>query len=93
MSRATMFGNGTTAGANKAAALIIYGTGTTAGSQTITVGGNRVDRPQTDVGIVFQDAIMLDWRGYVLAGIGTAVLIRTKVNPAFVVAAIVARRA
>ena len=31
-------------------------------SGTITVGGNRVDRPQTDVGIVFQDAIMLDWR-------------------------------
>jgi NitT/TauT family transport system ATP-binding protein len=28
----------------------------------ITVGGQRVDRPQTDVGIVFQDAIMLDWR-------------------------------
>jgi NitT/TauT family transport system ATP-binding protein len=32
----------------------------TAGS--ITVGGRRVDRPQTDVGIVFQEAIMLDWR-------------------------------
>jgi len=29
---------------------------------TITVGGNVVTRPQTDVGIVFQDAIMLDWR-------------------------------
>ena len=29
---------------------------------TITVGGTRVDRPQTDVGIVFQEAIMLDWR-------------------------------
>lgn len=29
---------------------------------TITVGGRAVDRPQTDVGIVFQDAIMLDWR-------------------------------
>ena len=28
----------------------------------ITVGGSVVDRPQTDVGIVFQDAIMLDWR-------------------------------
>ncbi len=28
----------------------------------ITVGGRTVDRPQTDVGIVFQDAIMLDWR-------------------------------
>ena len=31
-------------------------------SGTITVGGKRVDRPQTDVGIVFQEAIMLDWR-------------------------------
>src|SRR5262245_22047903 len=31
-------------------------------SGTITVGGRRVDRPQTDVGIVFQDAILLDWR-------------------------------
>src|SRR5262244_727659 len=29
---------------------------------TITVGGQRVDKPQTDVGIVFQEAIMLDWR-------------------------------
>jgi NitT/TauT family transport system ATP-binding protein len=29
---------------------------------TITVGGKRVERPQTDVGIVFQEAIMLDWR-------------------------------
>jgi NitT/TauT family transport system ATP-binding protein len=28
----------------------------------ITVGGRRVDRPLTDVGIVFQDAILLDWR-------------------------------
>ena len=31
-------------------------------SGTITIGGKRVDKPQTDVGIVFQDAIMLDWR-------------------------------
>jgi NitT/TauT family transport system ATP-binding protein len=31
-------------------------------SGTITIGGTRVDRPQTDVGIVFQEAIMLDWR-------------------------------
>ncbi|MEO8142745.1 MAG: ABC transporter ATP-binding protein [Betaproteobacteria bacterium] len=28
----------------------------------ITIGGKPVDRPQTDVGIVFQDAILLDWR-------------------------------
>ena len=31
-------------------------------SGTITVGGKRVESPQTDVGIVFQEAIMLDWR-------------------------------
>ena len=28
----------------------------------ITIGGRTVDRPQTDVGIVFQEAILLDWR-------------------------------
>jgi NitT/TauT family transport system ATP-binding protein len=28
----------------------------------ITIGERRVDRPQTDVGIVFQEAILLDWR-------------------------------
>jgi NitT/TauT family transport system ATP-binding protein len=38
------------------AGLIPYSSG------TITVADKRVDRPQTDVGIVFQDAIMLDWR-------------------------------
>jgi len=32
----------------------------TAGS--ITVGGGKVERPLTDVGIVFQEAILLDWR-------------------------------
>ena len=31
-------------------------------SGTITVGGRRVERPQTDVGIVFQESILLDWR-------------------------------
>ena len=31
-------------------------------SGTITIDGKVVDSPQTDVGIVFQDAIMLDWR-------------------------------
>jgi NitT/TauT family transport system ATP-binding protein len=28
----------------------------------ISVGGRRVDRPLTDVGIVFQESILLDWR-------------------------------
>ena len=44
-------------------------------SGTITVGGKRVDRPQTDVGIVFQEAIMLDWRD-VLANVMLQVDIR-----------------
>jgi NitT/TauT family transport system ATP-binding protein len=29
---------------------------------TITVGGSKVARPLTDVGIVFQESILLDWR-------------------------------
>ncbi len=31
-------------------------------SGEVTIAGQRVDKPQTDVGIVFQDSIMLDWR-------------------------------
>ncbi len=31
-------------------------------SGSISVGGRKVDRPQTDVGIVFQESILLDWR-------------------------------
>src|SRR3954468_1982023 len=31
-------------------------------SGTITVGGRAVDKPQTEVGIVFQESILLDWR-------------------------------
>lgn len=31
-------------------------------SGTITVGERTVDRPQTNLGIIFQDAVMLDWR-------------------------------
>ena len=31
-------------------------------SGSITVGGRKVDRPQTDIGIVFQESILLDWR-------------------------------
>ena len=44
-------------------------------SGTITVGGRKVDRPQTDVGIVFQEAILLDWRD-VLANVMLQVDIR-----------------
>jgi NitT/TauT family transport system ATP-binding protein len=28
----------------------------------ITIGGNPVDRPQTELGIIFQDSVLLDWR-------------------------------
>ena len=45
----------------------------TAGS--ITVGGRRVDRPQTDVGIVFQEPVLLDWRD-VLANVMLQIDIR-----------------
>jgi NitT/TauT family transport system ATP-binding protein len=31
-------------------------------SGTISVGGKHVDRPLTDVGVVFQESILLDWR-------------------------------
>ena len=44
-------------------------------SGTITVGGKLVDSPQTDVGIVFQEAIMLDWRD-VLANVMLQIDIR-----------------
>ena len=37
-------------------------------SGSITVGGRRVERPLTDVGIVFQESILLDWRS-VLANV------------------------
>src|SRR5581483_7864159 len=29
---------------------------------TVTIGGARVERPYTDLGIVFQDPVLLDWR-------------------------------
>jgi NitT/TauT family transport system ATP-binding protein len=41
----------------------------------ISVAGVRVDRPQTDVGIVFQESILLDWRN-VLANVLLQVNIR-----------------
>ena len=42
---------------------------------TIEIGGKRVEAPQTDVGIVFQDSIMLDWRD-VLANVMIQIDIR-----------------
>jgi NitT/TauT family transport system ATP-binding protein len=44
-------------------------------SGSITVAGRRVERPQTDVGIVFQEPIMLDWRD-VLANVMLQIDIR-----------------
>jgi NitT/TauT family transport system ATP-binding protein len=41
----------------------------------ISIDGKRVDKPQTDVGIVFQDAILLDWRD-VLANVMLQIDIR-----------------
>jgi len=51
------------------AGLIPYSAG------TISVGGRAVERPQTEVGIVFQDSIMLDWRN-VLANVMLQIEIR-----------------
>jgi NitT/TauT family transport system ATP-binding protein len=31
-------------------------------SGSITIGGKKVTQPQTNVGIIFQDAVLLDWR-------------------------------
>ncbi|MEA2498043.1 MAG: NitT/TauT family transport system ATP-binding protein, partial [Actinomycetota bacterium] len=31
-------------------------------SGTVTIGGTAVDRPYTDLGFVFQDSVLLDWR-------------------------------
>ncbi len=44
-------------------------------SGSITVAGQKVEKPQTDVGIVFQEAIMLDWRD-VLANVMLQIDIR-----------------
>ena len=50
---------------------------------SITVGGKRVDRPLTDVGIVFQESILLDWRD-VLANVMLQVDIRHLDRPTYV---------
>ncbi len=31
-------------------------------SGAVRVGGRKVDRPRTDIGIVFQNPVLLDWR-------------------------------
>jgi NitT/TauT family transport system ATP-binding protein len=51
---------------------------------TITVAGQKVEKPQTDVGIVFQEAIMLDWRdvlGNVMLQIDIRKMDRAKYEP------------
>jgi NitT/TauT family transport system ATP-binding protein len=53
-------------------------------SGTITVAGRTVEKPQTDVGIVFQEAIMLDWRdvlGNVMLQIDIRKMDRAKYEP------------
>jgi NitT/TauT family transport system ATP-binding protein len=53
-------------------------------SGTITVAGQKVEKPQTDVGIVFQEAIMLDWRdvlGNVMLQIDIRKMDRAKYEP------------
>jgi NitT/TauT family transport system ATP-binding protein len=49
---------------------------------TITVGGRKVDRPQTDVGIVFQEPVLLDWRD-VLANVMLQIDIRRLDRPKY----------
>ncbi len=34
-------------------------------SGLITIDGRQVDRPQTNLGIIFQDAVLLDWRNVI----------------------------
>lgn len=34
-------------------------------SGSITIGGRLVDSPQTNLGIIFQDAVLLDWRNVI----------------------------
>jgi NitT/TauT family transport system ATP-binding protein len=53
-------------------------------SGSITVAGHKVEKPQTDVGIVFQEAIMLDWRdvlGNVMLQIDIRKMDRAKYEP------------
>ena len=51
-------------------------------SGSITVGGSRVERPQTDVGIVFQESILLDWRD-VLSNVMLQIDIRRMDRPRY----------
>ena len=53
-------------------------------SGSISIGGTQVDRPQTDVGIVFQEPVLLDWRDVlsnVLLQIEIRGLDRTRYEP------------
>src|ERR1700694_4538691 len=51
-------------------------------SGSITVGGKKVDRPQTDVGSVFQESILLDWRD-VLSNVMLQIDIRGMDRPTY----------
>lgn len=44
-------------------------------SGEITIGGKKVTGPQTDLGIIFQDAVLLDWRDVI-----NNVLIQTEIR-------------
>ncbi len=44
-------------------------------SGEISIGGKKVTKPQTDLGIIFQDAVLLDWRDVI-----NNVLIQTEIR-------------
>jgi NitT/TauT family transport system ATP-binding protein len=49
-------------GCGKSTLLMIVGGLVRPTSGRVLIGGAEVDRPQTDVGIVFQDPVLLEWR-------------------------------
>ena len=49
-------------GCGKSTMLMIAAGLLPASSGNVLVGGNKVDRPRTDIGIVFQSPVLLDWR-------------------------------
>ena len=49
-------------GCGKSTLLMIAAGLIPASSGAVLVGGRKVDRPRTDIGIVFQSPVLLDWR-------------------------------